>query len=275
MTPVDSRDYRFPFEVPSIRDAPADFLLSESVTDLIGGLFLPRYVSEWFGQSTPPRLLLLSSSSLTIISHPQSESPIMTVSLAELTAIESGRTILIGWVRFMFGSSSATLPYNTRCQWPVERFMGLLRALIFSPCAAGPLVEERFGALPDIKFKNARGNELDARENVRTSFFEPPTELPRRFGWLSFRRWSPGDFLALTDRRMLWITDRIHNRHDPYGVVSRYVRGASVSDIVFDTTRSELIVSFGADASWRIPVRPEYGKDARSFAETNVTRPAS
>jgi len=270
LVPVDSRDYRFPFEIFSISEAPADFVVSEPVDDMIGGLFLSRDGSEWFGRSTPPRLLLLSPSSLTIISHPKSAAPAVIVPIAEVATIESGRALLIGWVRFKFGSSSTTLPYNTRCRWPVERFMGLLRALIFSPRVVAPVVEERFGPLPTIKFKNARASELDSQENVRTTFFEPPTELPRRFGWLSFRRRSPGDFLALTDRRMLWITDRIDNRYDPYGLVCRYGRAASVSEIVFDTTQCKFIVSFGAGESWRIPVRPEYAQAAGSFTDTDV-----
>ncbi len=261
--PVDSRQYRFPYEINALSDAPADFDLTDAVDEPLGGLFLPRDDQALFTRSTPPRVLLLEASRLTMFSHPQAAVPPVVVPLAEIDIVESGHALLIGWIRILHRDSTITLPYNTRSRPPVERFLSRLRSLMFSP---GPQVSGKaFGPELDIKFRNARQSEIDDGELIRTSFFQPPAERPRRFGLLSFRRWAPGDFIALTDRRVLWISDRIRSRYDRYGLIARYGRPVSLG---LNAEAREILLSFQSGRAWHVPLRAEWFDAARSFAGT-------
>jgi len=270
-TSVDSRQYRFAYEIATLSDAPDDFDLSGASEHTLGGLFLPRDDPAWFGRSVPPRVLLISPSDLTMFSHPYAGiSPIM-LPLASIDIVESGHALLIGWIHIHYADATIMLPYNTRSARPVDRFIRRLRTLVFSPACTPHNHERTFGAELDIKFRNARREEIDDGECIYASFFQPPTELPRRFGWLSLRRWSPGDFIALGDRRVLWISDRIDGRYDRYGVVARYGRIASRSTLEFHPDRRDLVLSLGANQTWRIPIRAEWVGTALSFTER--TRP--
>ena len=266
--PIDSRHYRFSYEITRLSDAPADFdLTTGAVEDTLGGLFLPRDEPPWFSRPTPPRVLLLGPLRLTMFSHPQVAAPPVVVPLATIKSIESGHALLIGWIHIHHGDATITLPYNARSRRPVERFLRALRSLVFSLDDPRPGVEKAFGPEPDIKFRNARRSEIDEGELIHTSFFQPPAELPRRFGWLSFRRWAPGDLIALTDRRVLWISDRIRGGYDPYGLIARYGRTALLSALVFNAEAREVVFSFRSGQAWRIPIRAEWLDVARSFAE--------
>lgn len=99
------------------------------------------------------------------------------------------------------------------------------------------------------------------------SFFECSTELPRRFGWLSFRRRFPADFVALTNRRVLWISDRVNNRYERFAVISRSGRAASLMEVSFVGPRNEIVLTFSGGSEWRIPLRAESVPEALAFVE--------
>jgi len=261
---ADSRDYRFCFEIASAAEAPPDFIVPADAADAIAGLFLPRDEPVWFGRSTPPRVLLLSASSLTLLSHSAAALTPVTIPLKDVSIVESGHALLIGWIRILFGASAVTLPYNARSRRPVENFMRRVRQLTF-PIAGSGGSEHAFGPPLDIKFTNARASELDPGETIATSFFAAPAERPRRFGWLSFRSSLPGDFVAVTNRRILWISDRIRNHYDRYGIVIRYGRLETVSAMACPEDKRELAVSFTSGQVWSIPIREESLAAARLF----------
>ena len=64
----------------------------------------------------------------------------------------------------------------------------------------------------------------------------------------------PGDLLAITSRRILWITDRKRNgeSRELYGSTARYAPVAKVDKISLDTQK--LQVNFQVVPSWSIPV---------------------
>ncbi len=266
--PVDSQDYRFPFEISSTEEVPLGFVLSEPMTGVIAGLFLPSAGHGWLRRATPPRLLLMRSSELTIVTHSKFAVPSISIPLIEITSFECGHALLIGWIRLDHGGSSLTLPYNTRTWRPIDKFMRRLRALLFPNQPVSKVATNEFGAALDIKFTNARNSELDAGETVAISFFECSAELPRTLGWLSFRRHGPANFLAITNRRVLWISDRVDNRFERYSVINRSRRLASLVRFSFDIPRNEIALAFSAAADWRIPVRAESISAALSFVES-------
>jgi hypothetical protein len=81
-----------------------------------------------------------------------------------------------------------------------------------------------------IKFANALAAELDSAETLLMKVFQPPEVRPGRW-LLSRRRMIAGDLLALTDRRVLWITDRDRGSYSRFGSIASYAPFDAVASI--------------------------------------------
>jgi len=120
------------------------------------------------------------------------------------------------------------------------------------------------GAQLDIKFANALEAELDPAETVCLQVFQPPEELPAARWWLPRHRRLPGDLLALTDRRLLWITDRENGFRSRYGSIAQYAPLHAVSHIAL--APDILQVDLNGSTAWRVPVAPAYLRAAGELA---------
>ena len=80
------------------------------------GIFLPQADTEWFTQTPkyPARLLLLNARCLYIIPHPTSGQDIVELNLADIMQLETGSSLLSGWIHFSTRVSTLKLLYNTR-----------------------------------------------------------------------------------------------------------------------------------------------------------------
>lgn len=271
MPEVDSRQYLFAYLIRSLEDVPADFPIPVGDNGFRLGLFLPRDEPDWFGRSAyPTRILLLSGGAIVILSHPTMSEPVIRILLQELLFVEEGHILLIGWLRFVEKGVEHKLPYNTRSGRPVEEFLRILReeylpaTLDLSPC--GPL---GFGEPLDLKFRNAEYFELDAGERVLFRFFSSATKKIRKHWVFRWESWTPGDLVALTNRRVLWITDRVQERYSAYGTVTRSVPVGALAQLTCRRTGETcpLLVKFSSEASWSIPLPPERQAEAYRFAE--------
>jgi hypothetical protein len=271
MPEVDSRQYLFAYLIRSLDDVPADFPIPVGDSGFQLGLFLPRDEPDWFGRSAyPTRILLLSGRAIVILSHPKMSEPVIRIPLEELPFAEAGHMLLIGWLRFVVKGSEHELSYNTRSARPVEEFLRILRAeylpgtLDMNP--GGPL---GFGGPLDLKFRNAEYFELDAGERVLFRFFSPTTKKIRRHWIFRWESWVPGDLVALTNRRVLWITDRVQERYAAYGTVTRSAPVGALTQLTCQGTSEDcaLLVAFSSEASWRIPLPLEMQAEAHRFAE--------
>jgi hypothetical protein len=166
--------------------------------------------------------------------------------------------LLKGWLRFTGSGFDHTVPYNTRGIRPVLRFMRCFRGGWLR--RAGPHVTSRAdaGAGLDIKFGNALTLELDSGETVLLQLFQPPREV-RRHQWLA------GDLLALTNRRLLWITDRERGFYWRYGSIATYAPFGAVTGIGL-TGGDILRVELNDGSAWQIPISPENRRVAEEFA---------
>jgi len=275
MPEVDSRQYLFAYLIRSLDDVPADFPIPAGDGGFRLGLFLPRDEPDWFGRSSyPTRILLLSGGAIVILPHPKMREPVIRIPLGELLFVEAGHILLIGWLRFVAKDSEHKLPYNTRSGRPVEEFLRVLREeylperLDLSPC--GPF---GFGEPLDLKFRNAEYFELDSGERVLFRFFSPATKKIRKHWILRWESRVPGDLVALTNRRVLWITDRAQERYEPYGTVTRSapLGRLAQSSCQGKAENGALLVNFSSEASWCIPLPLERQAAVRRFAE-EVTR---
>jgi hypothetical protein len=257
---IDSWQYVVAIELRSIEDCPPDFELPASLAGFDAGLFLPRDDPDWFGRSCyPPRILLLKGNALHIISHPSAGEPPRQWEVERISSVESGHTLLQGWLRFSGPGFDGAVRYNTRGLPPVSRFMQRLRAAL--PRGAQPhrTAAVHFGGGLDIKFANALAGELDSAEAILMRVFQPPEEMRRRKWPLPRGRWSAGDLLALTDRRLLWITDRERESRSRFGSITSYTRLDAVASIRLTSGRSgdRLEVDLNSGSAWQFPMALE------------------
>jgi hypothetical protein len=267
--PIDSRDYMLAFELRSIDDCPPDFELPSSMAGFDAGLFLPRGDRDWLGQPLyPPRILLLKGGWLHIVSHPSTGDLPRRCAIEQIASVESGQMLLKGWLRFTGSGFDCTVGYNTLGFRSVFRFMGsvrneLLRGTI--PLAAPLPLEPGL----DIKFANALALELDSGEAVLLRAFQPPGEAVSRSWLLSRHRHTAGDLLALTGRRLLWITDRTRGFHSPYGSIASYAPLDAVRGIAPKSSRGgpSLQVDLSGGSAWQIPCTPASPWDCHRLAD--------
>ena len=267
---VDSRDYIVAFLLYSPGDCPPDFELDPSLRDFEAGLFLPRDDPDWFGRSSyPPRILLLRNRELTILPRPGVAEGAWQCPLADLISVEAGHMLLRGWLRFAGSGFDRTIPYNTRGYRSVLRFMQRFREAWLGDAASVSLhkPEERPAELT-MKFDGALAVELDPDESVRAHFYEQPREICSR-RWLFRRRTAtPGDLLVLTDRRLVWITDRDRGFQARYGTVasSAPLNALMTVDASSASAGAALTIALACGIRWIMPLAPGRRADAERFA---------
>jgi len=234
---------------------------------------LPRGDHDWFGRPLyPPRILLLRDGALLIISHPSTGEPLRRCAMEQITSVESGHMLLNGWLRFTGPDFNYTVRYNTRGFRSVFRFMRRFREKLLRGAQPRGTSEVRIGDNLDIKFGNALAVELDSGEVVRMQVFQPPTEVRSRSWLLPRRRWIAGDLLALTSRRLLWITDRERGSYSRYGSIASYAPFDAVLSIGLTSWRDGRIlqVDLNSGSAWRIPIAAEsrwdFERVAKEFA---------
>jgi hypothetical protein len=173
--------------------------------------------------------------------------------MVQISAVESGHMLLKGWLRFAGSGFDYTAGYNTRGCPAVDGFMARFRRDYLRGPSRDACPVHR-GERLDIKFANALEAELDGAERVQLQVFQPPAELPSRGWWLGHRRSAAGDLLALTDRRLLWITDREKGLRSLYGSIASYAPLEAVSHITLIS--DSLQVDLKGGLAWRVPIAP-------------------
>lgn len=266
---IDSREYAIAFELGVTDDCPADFDLPASLDGFDTGLFLPRDDADWFGRSSyPPRVLLLKDHALHVVAHPSAGEAARGYPLDQVSAVESGHMLLKGWLRFTGAGFDRTLGYNTRGLGPVFRFMRRVREKWLHRVQPEAASQAQAGDGLDIKFANALARELDSGETVLLQVFQAP-EVAKTRRWLfPQHRWMAGDLLALTGRRLLWITDRERRAYAPYGSIASYAPLDAVLGIGVAPGRGGQVlqVDLRGGSAWRVPIPPESRCDWQQVA---------
>jgi hypothetical protein len=172
----------------------------------------------------------------------------------QIAAVESGHMLLKGWLRFAGSGFDCAVPYNTRGSPSVQTFLRHLRREWLGAGRTGELPESHRVDGLDIKFSNALDGELDPGETVRSLAFQPPL------------RARSGDLLVLTDRRLLWITDREKGFRSRYGSIASYAPLAAVRSV--ELGPDGVLVALNGGLSWHVPVAPERLRDVAPIAQT-------
>jgi hypothetical protein len=275
---MDSRDYIWALTINNAADVPADFDPPAAISDLVAGVFLPQSEPDWLRRRAyPARILLLTHEALWVVAHPRAKEQQLVIPLGDIEALECGRILLIGWIGLRCGSLQQDLGYNRRGSVIVERFLTRLKAswLTTETHQAEIELSERrdYGAAPNDKFKYALETELiDDQERPQIRFFHPSIRRVRRrlFGNV-FRKEtrSAADLILLTQRRLLWITERRGATCAPYGTVSYSTPFTAVADVTCQRTEHEpeLCICLRSGEIWRLPLDDSDETEARLFAD--------
>jgi hypothetical protein len=260
---VDSRACVFLFPVDSAADIPGDFRASVQGRLFETGVFLPQDDANSFMAPPryPARLLLLNDHSLYIVPHPTAQQPTAELILDELAQLETGTSLLAGWIQFSTRSVKHHLIYNTRASRPLEKFIAAVRRRWLGtpsePSQSAKFRPQIFGQELNVKLRNLLHDELGLDEVVLSQYFAAPAENQDKF--LVFRRitWRPGHLLVLTSgHRLLWLKDEYRGRCNRYAGIAISVRSSSLLECfrLEKTSYDDLVMHFASGLSWRISI---------------------
>lgn len=211
--PVSSTQYRFSYQIRSARDLPADFDLQNENLSFEFGIFLPQdqFPDVHKGSSHPARVFLLENHGLTIYTHPSSHQAVARIDLAGLQMVEQGRFLLRCWVSFFTAQIDRTFFFSSESSRTVSGLLKQIRCRWLPHNAPGKVSLGRSREIEDgiaFKFQKRLEKEIDTDETIEEMMFIPPQKIYQRKHLLRKVIYVPGDLLAITSQRVLWITDR-------------------------------------------------------------------
>jgi len=268
---VDSRGCSFSFALRRARDLPEDFSLHADLREFSFGAFLPQLEAEVGQPPHPPRAILLNKSSLVIASHAASGDPCQIIPLSDLEYVEYGHCLLQGWISLSVMGRVRSFPFNTRTSLPVEE---LLRELTITWTPANhdsrDSRDASFGQELDLKFHNAESAALYPDERVLARFFSQTCSAHvRAWGTLPSHCQGPGDYLAITQGRILWITDRNRGCYERYGSILRFAPLKNLTEVFvhYSGRNIGIICRLKGGNRWCIPLPVEAADNAFAFAD--------
>ncbi len=250
---------------------PSDFPVKADFAKLICGLFFPpRRRGRFAGASSPARVLLLLPDMMAVVSHPSTGLPRVDVRIDEIVVIEQRRLFLDASITIRSSGAIQEWQYDVREEGLVGEFLLQLRHLLLTNQPA----ERKFGRCIfgeplDHKFGCGESDHVDRSEVLTARFFSAPSTMIRK-RWL-FPTNVPvaGEYLALTSRRILWLSDQIDGVYQASGMMSKYAPLRHISDIRFGgqgNTR-EINLEFFANIRWSVPIQPDFCNEAESFTK--------
>jgi hypothetical protein len=252
-------------------DFPADFHVPQAERGFVAGLFLPQESPGVFSQSAyPAQILVLFADDILVAVHPSARRAGYRIAIVNLVWMESKRYLLDGGLRLQTRESCHTFGFNARDSAAVDEFLNLVRAKTMPRTGkAKAAAAAAYGAPLDLKFSQAERTTLAHGEQLLLRFFGPPVQ--RRQGRLRLRKveWIAGDYVAFTNRRILWLTDRNGSLRELYGTTLfessvRHVSRLAVTP-AGDGERIEVV--FGPGLQWQVPVGINWLEDSRRFVE--------
>jgi hypothetical protein len=274
LTAIDSRSYVVAFEFRQGAGCPPDFHLPPAAARFDEGVFVPRGDKDWLGRyAWPPRVLLLSGDEFWVVTHPSANEAPCGRAIDRISFAESGHMLLRGWLGFRGAGFDCTVRYNTRGHPSVLGFMRHFRNRWLGAARPAPS-EVALGDALDMRFANALADELDPGESVGTRFFQLPRQLKGHWP-LRRSQWIPGDLLAVTSSRLLWLTDRDRGSRAQYGGIASYapLHAPLRLSLVSRPGGCHFEVHSGGVPPWVIPVAAERRRDAESFVAAPLQGP--
>jgi hypothetical protein len=224
-TTCDSRQYRFAYPLQAASDVPGDFSISFPADGWLSAIFIPGDTEAlWKPPEYPPRIYTLTHDTIMVYSHRTADDAPLEVSLHDLMAISTEKTLLFGVIEFHAKYSSQAFRYNTLHQKHLNRFLCALRSVWLPPHGMWLPAISLSQATEGMTFRcwYALQAELDVDEELfgiccRTSI------RPEKKGWFHrIPQALSAVLLAATNHRLIAISTGTGETDDLYGIVVRY-----------------------------------------------------
>lgn len=252
-------------------EVPAWCRLPQGNEQLTVGICLPS-TSSWTVtcNAVPVQAVLLFKSYMALACS--GSSPwVQRIPLHAVEFIESGTLIGERWVSIVSSDSTYRFQYRTSDEACVQMFLYDLRHRLMTARAGLGLAQGMScGPTLEVKFACAEADELDPDESLLIRFFSPHIRTVERRHWFWHRDlWLPADYLGLTTRRLLWLSDRHKGKTAIGGIIARYcsLEGSTRIRMEREVGGWEVHVCFAQASSWRIPVPDGLMKSVCRFME--------
>ncbi len=265
---VDSRAYAYAYVIREFEDVPGDF--AESIAPLFFlGLYLPQGITGRFNTPAyPARVLLLAGDELILYVHPSLHAPPLSVSIGDVRVVSWEKFLLDCRFSLDRGSSQCEIQYSARNGEPVAEFFGHVRGrpIPANYGYARPRSILHVGDPLDLKFASLEGAGLAEEEGIRARLFiSAQSKIERR--WLgTLESWTPADYLAVTDRRLLWMTDRQGEYRQTFDDRCAYLPLAYVRNVGV-RKNTGLVIEMQDEITWTINLPSQHINDALKFAD--------
>jgi hypothetical protein len=253
------------------RTLPRSFFASSKEPFKMGLCFRRDNTRPGLGASPPAQIVLLFASYLLLADSSCPHRTEYRIPLHSIAFIESGRLLFERWFALITTDATYRFPYSIRDEGCVDTFLYALRSRLMPIRASSRLVEGMScGADLELKFACAQSDELDPEERMLIRFFSPHIRTTQAHHWF-FRRklYLPADYVGITNRRILWLTDRHNGQANVGGIIARYCAVARTTHVSVDCMESnwELRIGFAAASPWRISVPTEALHSLSNFVE--------
>ena len=250
---------------------PTDFPVNADFAKLICGLFLPSRRRGKFGvASCPARILLLFPDSVAVVAHPSTGSPRADIQIDDIVVIEQRRLLLDASISIRASDVVQEWPYDVHEEGFVGEFLSHLRHLFLTnQPAERTLGRSVFGEPLDHKFGCGESDHVDRSEALTARFFSAPSTMIRKRWLVRTNVLVPGEYLALTSRRILWLSDQIDDNYEPRGIMSRFAPLRQVAEINVGNQNGtcEIVLTLFCGIHWRLPIQADFYGEAKSFAK--------
>jgi hypothetical protein len=264
-------EYRQAYLIGRQEHLPTDFPLAVDFEQVVSGMFVPaRAYGRLIGPRSPACIVLLLPTMLLVSVHPREGGTRKIIPLHEILAIESRQVFPEGRITIRTANSVHEWPYDLHAEGYVTEFMYQLRQAVLSDEETQRSPDRSiFGEPLNHRFGCAESDSLDRGEPLIARFFSAPSITIRKRWLFKIKLPVPGEYLAVTSRRVVWITNRVDGIHQATGIMSSYapLRHFVGIGLHCQEKTCEMNLAFYGGICWRVPIQPDLHDEAKSFVK--------
>jgi hypothetical protein len=235
-------------------------------------IFMPGDTQDsWLLAEYPPRIYVVTRDALAIYPHPACNDSAFVTPLSELIEIESEKALLYGELDFHTKTRSQSFRYNAVQQRQMSPFLRVLRSL-WLPVHNIPLPSVFFPEVQSIvgfRCWYALQEELDPSEKLYNICFQPALQRRKKVWYFTRTQTVPPHLFAVTNRRVMLVSEQTGEANDPYGIQIRHAALSSLMSAEVCETVVHRSLSLGLEhgRAWEFLFLPEQAASIASAVE--------
>ncbi len=256
----------------TLADTPPWCAIPKAEEPFTIGVYLPSIGSPINPEvSVPGQVLLLFKSYVAVSRSDESPPKPQRIPIGTVEFIESGALLCERWFSIITIHATNRFQYVVGDEACIDMFLYDLRRRLMTARANIGLVQGiSCGSALELKFACAEATELDPDESILIRFFSPHVRSVERHHWFLHRDLRlPADYLGLTTRRILWLSDSYNGQAATGGIIARSCSVGRVMRLRMERGMSgwNLRVCFASASPWQIPLAKGLAVPACRFME--------